>query len=133
MLARQVLHFCIAGTLGFAVDAGVVQALVSLGGADPYLARGLSVALAMATTWLYNRHRTFADRRSRRWLREAGLYVLANLGGFAVNYGAYAVALSLWPLTRSWPVIAVAIGSVAGMAVNFASARWLVFRGGPAR
>jgi putative flippase GtrA len=127
-MTRQFLLFCVAGTLGFVVDAGVVQALVSLGGFDPYLGRLLSFLCAASATWLFNRRYTFsaaaAAPAGRQWLR----YTLAMLGGFAVNYAVYAGLVHGLPLVRAWPALGVAAGSVAGLGVNFLSSRYWVFR-----
>ncbi|MEO6076606.1 MAG: hypothetical protein ABIP56_07350 [Dokdonella sp.] len=41
MLRRELLLFAISGLLGFAIDAGIVQGLVSLFDANPYAARVL--------------------------------------------------------------------------------------------
>ena len=126
MLRRQFLHFCVAGTLGFLVDAGLVQALV-WGGVGPYLARVVSVALAVLTTFAYNRRITFHDRPGGALLPAFGRYLLGNAAGLSVNYGAYAAMVASVPLAKSWPVLAVAVGSVAGMLVNFVAARHFVF------
>jgi len=124
---RQFALFCIAGVIGFVVDAGIVQALVVVGGFDPYLSRVVSFLCAMTTTWLFNRRYTFVANRDeslgREWLR----YFVAMLGGFAVNYGIYAALVYSLPLVRIWPVLGVAAGSVAGLAVNYASSRYWVF------
>lgn len=126
MLRRQFLHFCVAGTLGFLVDAGLVQALV-WAGAGPYLARLVSVSLAVLTTFAYNRRVTFHDRPGGPLPSAFGRYLLGNAAGLSVNYGAYALLVASLPVARSWPVLAVAVGSVAGMLVNFAAARHFVF------
>lgn len=124
---RQFALFCIAGVIGFVVDAGIVQALVVVGGFDPYLSRVVSFLCAMTTTWLFNRRYTFVASRDeslgREWLR----YFIAMLGGLAVNYGIYAALVYSLPLVRIWPVLGVAAGSVAGLAVNYASSRYWVF------
>ena len=130
MLRRQFLHFCVAGTLGFLVDAGLVQALV-WSGVGPYLARVASVALAILTTFTYNRRVTFHDRSGGALAPAFGRYLLGNAAGLSVNYAAYAALVASIPLARSWPVLAVAVGSVAGMLVNFAAARHFVFVPGP--
>lgn len=127
---RQFALFCVAGGLAFIVDAGVVQLMTSALDADPYAARLLSFLCAVTTTWWFNRRYTFADatdaRLSRQWLR----YVGTQLGGFSVNYAAYAALLWMLPVVHRWPVIGVAAGSVAGLVVNFALARRFVFRPG---
>jgi len=126
VLRRQFLHFCVAGTLGFLVDAGLVQALV-WGGAGPYLARVVSVAVAVLTTFAYNRRVTFRDRPGGPLPTAFGRYLLGNAAGLSVNYAAYAAVVATLPLARAWPVLAVAVGSLAGMLVNFAAARHFVF------
>ena len=135
MLRRQFLHFCVAGVLGFLVDAGLVELLVKAAGVGPYLARVVSVSAAILTTFTYNREISFRASRSDRPLREFGRYLLGNAGGLSVNYGTYAACIAGLALAREWPVLAVAAGSVAGMLVNFASARYFVFvareSGGP--
>ena len=47
--------------------------------------------------------------------------------GGCVNYAAYAATLHWVPLHAA-PLLGVALGSLAGMGFNFASARYLVFR-----
>lgn len=128
---RQFALFCVAGVLGFIVDAAVVQALVGLGGFDPYSSRVVSFLCAMTATWLFNRRYTFVGGRDEGLVREWFRYFVAMLGGFAVNYGVYAAMVYASPLVREWPVLGVAAGSVAGLAVNYLSSRFWVFRSPP--
>ena len=132
MLHREFLHFAIGGTLGFIVDASLLQLMVKLGGADPFAARVISVLVAIVCTWQYNRHITFVARRSPRWLAEFGRYLLGNGAGLCVNYLAYVLLLVWLPSLRESPWPGVAAGAVAGMLVNFAAARHFAFRGPPA-
>lgn len=125
---RQFTLFCVAGGIGFLVDAGVVQLLVAHFRFDPYLSRCFSFLCALTATWLFNRRITFTTRREesvwREWLR----YFTAMLGGFAVNYATYAALVYALPVVRAWPVLGVAAGSIAGLFVNFLSSRHWVFR-----
>lgn len=124
---RQFIMFGIAGTLGFLVDAGVVSVLVNGLGWDPYLARVLSFLCAVATTFGFNRRYTFAAGARAGIARQAGHYLLAMAGGFIVNYGVYAWLVFQFEPVRQWPVLGVAAGSIAGLIVNFLSARFWVF------
>ena len=124
---RQFIFFGIAGTLGFLVDAGLVSVLVNALDWDPYLARALSFLCAVATTFAFNRRYTFAAGARPDLARQAGHYLLAMLGGFVVNYGIYAGLVFQFELIRQWPVLGVAAGSIAGLVVNFLSARLWVF------
>lgn len=125
---RQLLLFGIAGTLGFLVDAGVVSLLVHGLGWNPYLARLVSFLCAVATTFAFNRAYTFTAGK-QRLAGQAGRYLLAMIGGFVVNYGSYALLVHGVDVVRTWPVIGVAAGSVAGLVVNYLSSRFWVFSG----
>ncbi|WP_330996809.1 GtrA family protein [Burkholderia stagnalis] len=126
MLKTQFLRFLIAGTVGFAVDAGVLSLLVR-GGAGYFEGRALSFLAAVWTTWRINRRHTFEQRRPQSAWREWWCYLLAMSLGGAINYGAYSVAILTLPTSPYLPLWGVALGSVAGLAANFASARWWVF------
>lgn len=128
-LSRELLLFAISGVLGFVVDAGIVQALVSLLDANPYAARVLSFLCAATATWAFNRHYTFAGKR-RYTNRRAELtrYLVAMAGGFVLNYSTYVIVLWLLPLAHEWPVIGVAAGSAAGAVLNYLSSKFWIFR-----
>lgn len=126
-IGREFLSFAVVGTIGFGVDLGVLYLLApSLGW---YAARVVSFLAAASATWALNRFFTFKARRSGRpILREYAHYLLTMLGGALVNYAAYAATLH-W-LGGAWaPALGVAIGSCAGLVVNFLAARHLVFGG----
>ncbi|MDE2157197.1 MAG: GtrA family protein [Xanthomonadaceae bacterium] len=129
-LSREIMLFALGGVLGLLVDAGVVQALVGVAGWDPYLARVLSFLLAATVTWWWNRHYTFATRRSDRaahaeWLHWLGLMSF----GAMINYGVYALLLLHFAALHRWPAAAAAAGSAVAALVNFATARGILFKG----
>lgn len=132
-LMGQVLRFGIVGAIGFLIDAGVLYGMLALG-LGPYGGRVVSFLAAATATWVLNRSFTFR-RDSRRdghyadahpaheWLAYLGLMAIGGL----VNYGTYAAAVAfLEPVARQ-PVIGVALGSLAGMAINFWTSKTLVF------
>lgn len=124
----QFLRFGAVGTLGFFVDTVTLLGAVALG-AGPYLGRLLSYLVAASTTWALNRAWTFRERGgdappARQW----ALFVALNLAGFTANYGTYALVTSLIGTGAAELVAAVAAGSLAGMFLNFALARQIVFR-----
>ena len=124
---REFLRFAIAGAIGFVVDAGVLTLAMALG-CGPYLGRVLSFLCAAFVTWQINRRITFTGRSSGSLWKEWYQYLLAMSFGGACNYAAYAVALKLLPKGPAAPVLAVAAGSIAGMFVNFLTAKLWVFR-----
>lgn len=125
---HQWLRFGVVGSIGFVIDAGVLQLLLWFG-LGPYQGRLLSFLAAATATWLLNRRYTFPHRGSAPVHREWQRYVALMTFGGAVNYGAYALCLMNWSLAQAYPAIGVAVGSLIAMTVNFFSAKYLVFRG----
>jgi putative flippase GtrA len=118
--------FGVVGTLGFVVDTAVVYATrYALG---LYGAGVLSYLVAASFNWVLNRAWTFRGQGTGPAHREWGRFVLANLVGFVLNRGTYAILVTIVPLCARQPVLAVAAGSIAGMGVNFALTRAMVFR-----
>jgi putative flippase GtrA len=128
----QVLRFALAGTIGFVVDAGVLWIALHLG-FGYFAGRAASFLAAVWVTWQINRRLTFAAQRSGSVWHEWWRYLVAMSGGGCVNYAAYCAVVLTLPRGAFVPFLGVAAGSIAGLAVNFASARWWVFRHRPNR
>lgn len=126
-LGGQFLSFSAVGAIGFLIDAGVFFALTAGLSWSIAAARALSASASISATWAMNRATTFAESRSPRRGPEFARYVFVQLGGLAVNFGVFALALWVAEPLRRMPVVALAIGSVAALAFNFVSARVLVF------
>jgi putative flippase GtrA len=125
--AGQLLRFSAVGTVGFLVDAGILQGLLTLG-LDPYTGRLLSYLAAATTTWVFNRRFTFRIRGGEGLVREWLHYLVANGIGGLLNYATYTVLLLVSDLMRAWPVLAVAVGSGVGLTFNFVANKYVVFR-----
>ena len=124
----EFFRFGLVGTAGFVVDAGILQICLSLLGLGPYVGRAISFAVGSTFTWFCNRHFTFRRRGRMHWFRQWSRFVLLMLIGGGLNYGTYAALVAGVPLFTAHPVLGVAAGSLAGMMVNFTTARHLVFR-----
>ncbi len=126
----QFLRFGIVGGIGFLVDAGLLHVTLKLG-FGYYGGRLVSFLAAATATWILNRSFTFRRESSSaerthpagEWLAYLGLMVI----GGVVNYGTYAASIELSELVRRYPALGVALGSIAGMAINFWSAKTMVF------
>ena len=128
-LGREFALFAVGGAIGFVVDAGILQVLVSFCHADPYIAQVFAFLVAATATWWWNRSQTFAGRPSGRSLLGEWLHWMALMSvGAVVNYAAYAGSLLLFPSWHRWPVLAVAVGSVVSAAVNYGGARMMLFK-----
>jgi putative flippase GtrA len=123
----ELVYFSLAGVAGFLVDAGIVW-LFTMAGVDPFTAQIVAFTLAVTVTWLLNRRFTFAHHASPNWVREWMHYVAANSVGAIVNNGVYAILVLSVALFSKEPVLAVAVGSLAGLLFNFTASRALVFR-----
>jgi len=129
-LLRRFVVFGTVGSAAFLVDTGVLYLLRALG-LDLYTGRVLSFLAGVTFTWWGNRTFTFPDRRSPRLLAEWTRFFLANAPGGFANYGVYALLVAtLEPFARH-PVLAVAVGCIAGLVLNFTNTLLFVFRPQP--
>lgn len=126
----QLIRFSIVGAAGFCVDAVVLYALLTFVQADPFIARIPSFLCAATATWLLNRNWTFSGAGRGRRLNQWGTYTLAMLSGAVVNYTCYALVLLALPESVLGPLLGLAVGSLAGLALNFTLARNLIFPSG---
>lgn len=125
---RQFALFFAAGFVGFLIDAGVVQLLVSVFAANPYLSRLLSFLAAASGTWLLNRRFTFKGVRHYGRFGEWSRYIFAMSGGFLVNFTIYSILVYHYALFQHWPALGVAIGSMGGFVINFSASRFWIYR-----
>ncbi|HET7223858.1 MAG TPA: GtrA family protein [Rhodanobacteraceae bacterium] len=129
-LPKQLAWFGVGGFIGFIVDAGIVQLLVSKFDVNPYVGRLFSFLCAATATWLFNRRFTFHERGDYTLFGEWSRYLVAMSAGFALNYLTYALVVYFSSFVQAWPSIGVAAGSLPGSAVNFLGARQWVFSRG---
>ena len=126
-ITGQFARFAVIGVFGFGIDTSVLW-LAMAAGTGFHAGRVISFLTAVSFTWALNRRHSFQSRdgagRINEWLR----YVIAMMVGGAVNLGASFACYHAFGIVRSWPVLAVAVGSLAGMLVNFYTARRFVFR-----
>lgn len=125
---RSFWLFCIGGVIGFIVDAGVLQILVTGFAWDRFSARVISFLCAATATWIFNRTYTFRGRARHTLFGEWMRYVFAMSGGFACNFTAYSALVLAFNIDRQWLVFAVAAGSVAGLGVNYLASRYWIYR-----
>lgn len=126
-MQRELTRFAIAGTLGFIVDAGVLY-IALWAGLGYYAGRAVSFLCAVWTTWQFNRRFTFTPTQGQSVLVEWWRYLVAMSAGGCANYAAYSAVVALLKPASWLPLFAIAVGSVAGLSLNFISAKWWVFR-----
>lgn len=126
-LLVQFAMFAMVGLVGLVIDTATVYALRHAVGL--YVA-GLAAYFTAATgTWLCNRLWTFRHvHRTDPWHVQWRRFLTANLGGFVINRGVYALLVTFVDVAAREPVIAVFAGAIAGMTLNFNLSRKMVFR-----
>ena len=127
--ASQFLRFFVVGLGGFCVDGGVLLLVIRLLGVDPISGRFLSFAVAV--TFTYGLNRAWAFRRGIGLLRGFGLYLGVQGFGFGCNLTVYSALFLLLPKPWNAPLLCLAMASGVALVVNYAGAKWLVFRSSP--
>ena len=126
-LMVQFVMFGMVGLVGFVIDTATVYSLRHAVGL--YVAGLLAYFTGATGTWLCNRLWTFRHLvSSHAWFVQWWRFLIANLGGFVINRGVYALLVTFVDVAAREPVIAVFAGALAGMTLNFNLSRKLVFR-----
>lgn len=121
---KRIVRFVVAGGIGFLVDAGSLTLFVNLTPLDPFIARIVSIAIAMVATWLFNRTITFG-RSQHSTASEATRYGTVAIVTSLTNYAIYSGTMLLWP--SLWPAIAVAVATTFTMFMSYFGYSKLVF------
>lgn len=128
-MSHEFLRFLVVGSIGFVIDAGVLQVLVANTPLGPYSGRVVSYLVAATATWSLNRSYTFRTDHSpvdakSQWL----MYVMVNGVGGGINYAVYGLCIAQFAWMRDVLFLAVAAGSVAALLFNFVANKFWVFR-----
>ena len=121
----QFLRFCVVGTAGFLVDAGITLLLTQIFSVGATSARVLAFLIAVSVTWALNRHFTFqVDASVSTWLP----YLMSSSLGALINVAIYLLWLRWAGHSGTQILAAVAIGSIGALAFNFTISRYVIFR-----
>ena len=121
---RRTAAFAVAGAAGFLVDAGTLAFLLWATPLGPFVARVFAIAAAMAFTFWLNRTFTFG-RSERSLAAEGARYGGVGISAALLNYAVYSALVLVFPAL--WPVLAVAIASLAAMIWSFLGYSRFVF------
>ncbi len=126
---EQFLRYCLVGGVGFAVDAGILSFLAHVLAVGPFAARAPSFIAAVTVTSALSRRYVFAGLRRYSAGAEYRRYFAVQVLGGLANLGVYAAAIVNLPWCAAFPVSALALGSIVGLAVNCSLGRLKVFPG----
>jgi len=122
---KRILRFAAVGVAGFAVDGGVLTTLMAAANFGAYEARLVSFSLAVTVTWWLNRRLTFRDVRRAAPGRQFARYFVVQVIGALSNLAVFALLLETVALFERLPILALTIGAVVGLCINYAgSARY---------
>jgi len=123
--ASQLTRFLVVGGIGFVVDACALLIMVHAAGLSPVWSRIPSILIALTATWWLHRSFTFRSPAgpaptAAEWLR----FVISNGLGNGLNLALYWLMV-----TSGWSLlVALAVASVAAVAINYSASVWWVFR-----
>ncbi|MBA2964615.1 MULTISPECIES: GtrA family protein [Ramlibacter] len=123
------VRFGLVGTVGFVVDGGLLQLLVTFAGWGPIAARLVSFPAAVLATWWLNRTVTFQPREGGSLLASLGRYVAVSLVGTGVNFGIYTGLVLASPLLAARPIVPFAVASAAALVFNYLGSKHFAFKG----
>ncbi len=120
-------RFCLVGSIGFLVDAGLLVLLYESTGLSVTLSRLISFSMALTVTWLLNRHITFRHGASARKFGEWQRYVAVNSIGGALNLAVFFWMTHTVCGSAANLIPALITASVIALAFNYTGSRILVF------
>jgi putative flippase GtrA len=121
----QFLRFACVGTVGFAVDGGILTSLMRLGW-EPLPARLISFSVAVVITWLINKAWTFgptAPSARGGGMRYAGVQIIGAL----INLAIFTLLMAAFPVLRQVPWVPLAMAALVALVFNYLATRHLVF------
>lgn len=122
------MRFGLVGTLGFVVDAGVMQLLVSFAGLGAIEARAISIPAAVFATWVLNRTFTFGKTADDPLLPSLVRYAAVSAGGATVNFIVYSALVLASSTLAARPMIPLAIASIVALVFNYLGSKHFAFR-----
>ena len=126
----QFMRFALVGAAGLVVDTLVLYLALGIG-LGAVWGRLISFLTAAFFTWKFNRRYTFVgkqDGTEKNLKTELARYLAAMSWGGAVNLVVYSLVMGVTSPHPARPMLAVALGSAAGLGFNFASAKWWVYQ-----
>ncbi len=95
----RVRRFATVGVMNTVIDFALFNLLALGFGVHVAVANTVSYSTGILNSYLWNRNWTFSDRRNKAWGAESIKFVLANLGGLAVNTSI------VWAVTTGYRVL----------------------------
>lgn len=128
LLNNKFIRFSIIGGFGYFVDIFVLFVAFEIFNISVYFSRLISAIFAATFTWLGNRIFTFSSTKRSNILKEWVDYLYAMIPGAVVNYALFSFIVFIFGSGRMVLIIAVSLGVLAGLIINYNIARKYVFK-----
>jgi putative flippase GtrA len=132
-MAGQAVRFVIVGVINTVVDMGAFFLLGLVPGISLVAAKFISYNLGTTNSFVLNKYWTFSAGRSKRGMREFGVFFALNVPPLVVDVVVF-MMLGLWAGSETfWVRMAKAFAAaVVTTAWTFFGSRYLAFRQTPA-
>ncbi|MUK03081.1 GtrA family protein [Vibrio cholerae] len=129
-IVQRLGSFTIVGLVAFVVDFSLFNIFSSGLGADPVVAKILSVAAATAVSWAGSRFVTFKELGGRSTRAETSLFAITNLIGLGLAAGCLYISHYLLGFTSVFAdnVAGNVFGVLLGNVLRYFSYRYVVFQ-----
>jgi putative flippase GtrA len=124
----QLVRFGVVGSLGFVIDTAVLYIALYQFGFGYYIGRLISYLCASTVTWYLHRIFTFKVTHTKGGFKELINFQIMNSFGGGANYLVYVLLIANYSDFRAHPIMAVAIGALVGLFINFHLSKKVVFR-----
>jgi dolichol-phosphate mannosyltransferase len=124
----EFVQFGLVGSTGVVIDLAIYLAVQTIFSIDHKTARAYSFVGAASWNWALNRVITFTHRQKMAKRIQLPAFLMTSSIGFAVNWGSYVTMTGYVPFFDENRILALLIGVLLGMGLNFMAARLFVFR-----
>lgn len=124
--SKSFIKFCVVGSIGFFVEAIIIETIKHLIPSFLVYVRLLSFPTALLITWALNRMFVFESKKSRT--KEIIKYTIVQSTGAFLNIAIYTVLLITNSFFREYPLIALGIGSGVALISNYTLSKSWVFK-----
>lgn len=124
--SKSFFKFCVVGSIGFLVEAIIIETIKHLLPSFLVYVRFLSFPTALLVTWALNRMFVFESKKSRT--KEIIKYTIVQSTGAFLNIAIYTILLITNSFFREYPLIALGIGSGVALISNYTLSKSWVFK-----
>lgn len=124
-LSKNFIKFCLVGSIGFIVEAIIIETIKFLLPIFLIYVRLLSFPCALLVTWILNRMFVFESKNSKT--KEIIKYTFIQTTGAFLNIAIYTTLLITNSFFKEYPVIALGIGSGVALISNYTFSKFWVF------